>query len=133
LPGPPLSLIGERYGQALALDHLGQIAWALADYEQSKRYFLAALKTSLDIKTKPQSLSALLGLARHLTREDQPHQAAQLLAYVAPHPAGEYFVKNSARRLLAGMHGQDEPSTATAPNEQQIEKIVQEILYGSSP
>jgi tetratricopeptide (TPR) repeat protein len=122
--------IGERYGQALALDHLGQIAWALADYQESKRYFLTALKTSLDIKTKPQTLSALLGLARHLAHEGQPHQGAQLLAYAASHPAGEYIVKNNARRLLAEMHVQDE--TPTAPNNQQIEKIVQEILQGSS-
>jgi predicted ATPase/DNA-binding SARP family transcriptional activator len=124
--------IGERYGQVLALDHLGQIAWALADYQQSKRYFLTALKISLDIKTKPQTLSALLGLAQHLTREDQSHQAAQLLTYIAPHPAGEYIVKNNARRLLAEMHVRDEPPPATAPNEQQIEKIVQEILQDSS-
>ncbi|GIK38433.1 MAG: transcriptional activator [Chloroflexota bacterium] len=120
--------IGERYGQALALDHLGQIAWALADYQPSKRYFLAALKTSLDIKTKPQTVSALLGLARHLTREGQLHRAAQLLAYIVPHPAGEYSVKNNARRMLAEMPVQDAPSAATAPNDQQIEKIIQEIL-----
>jgi DNA-binding SARP family transcriptional activator/predicted ATPase len=120
--------IGERFGQALALDHLGQIAWALADYQQSKHYFLTALKISLNVKTKPQTLSALLGLARHLIREDQPHQAAQLLAYVVPHPAGEYIVKHNARRLLAEMYGQTEPPTMTTPNDQQIEKIMQEIL-----
>lgn len=119
--------IGERYGQALALDHLGQIGWALADFQPSKRCFLSALQTSLDIKTKRQTLSALLGLARHLTREGQAHQAAQLLAYIAPHPAAEYFVKNNARRLLAEMLIQDETVTATGLSDHPIEKIVQEI------
>lgn len=124
--------IGERCGQALALGHLGQIAWALEDYQQSKHYFLEALKTSLDIKTKPQTLYALLGLARHLARAGQSHQDAQLLAYIAHHPASEHITRERARRLLAENHGQSESQpTATAPNDQQIEKIVQEILQGS--
>ncbi len=119
--------IGERFGQALTLDHLGQITWALAEYQESKRYFLTALKISLEIKTQPQTVSALLGLARHLIREGQRHRAAPLLAYIAPHPASEYIVKNNARRLWAEMQGQDEPLTTTVPNEPQIENFVQEI------
>jgi DNA-binding SARP family transcriptional activator/predicted ATPase len=121
--------IGERYGQALALDHLGQITWALADYQQSKRYFLTTLKTSLAIKTKPQTLSALLGLAQHLSHSGQTDQATQLLAYVAHDPGGEHITRESARRLLAEIPAQGEPQpTTTTPSDQQIEKIVQKIL-----
>jgi len=122
--------IGERYGQALALDHLGQITWGLADFQQSKHYFVTALKTALGIKAKPQILSALLGLARHLAREGQPNQAAQLLTYIALHSSSEYSVKEDARRLLAEMQGHGEPSLATVPDDQQIESFVQEILQG---
>jgi tetratricopeptide (TPR) repeat protein len=120
--------IGERYGQALALDHLGQICWALADDQQSKHYFVTALKTALEIKAKPQILSALLGLARHLAQESQPDPAAQLLAYIMLHSSSEYHVKDHARRLLAEMQGQDEPSVAAAPDDRQVEKIVQEFI-----
>jgi DNA-binding SARP family transcriptional activator/predicted ATPase len=121
--------IGERYGQALALDHLGRLAWALAEYQQSKRYFLTALKISLDIKTKPQTLSTLLGLARHLVREGQAQPAAQILAYVTTHPAGEHITRESARALLSEMYVQSElQPAATTPGDQHIEKIVQEIL-----
>jgi hypothetical protein len=63
-------------------------------------------------------------------RAGQSHQAAQLLAYVASHPAGEYTVKNNARRLLAGIQDQEEPPTATTPDEQQIEKLLQ-IITGA--
>jgi tetratricopeptide (TPR) repeat protein len=121
--------IGERYGQTLALDHLGQIAWALADYQESKKRFQKALKISLEIGTKPQTLAALLGLARHLAREGQPEQATRLLAYTAHHPAGEHIVRGKARRLLAEMAGQSESQpAASAPADAQIEQIVQEIL-----
>jgi hypothetical protein len=50
------------------------------------------------------------------------------LAYIAPHPAGEYVVKDNARRLLAEMPVQAESPTTTTPNDRQIEKIMQEIL-----
>ena len=124
--------IGEPYGQALALDHLGQVTWALSDYEASKDYFLNTLKISLEIGTKPQTLSAFLGLAQHLARAGQAEMAGQLLGYVVQHPATNYHTGQSARRLLAdlGLQSELQPE-ATPPSDEQIEQVARELLPDS--
>lgn len=121
--------IGEPYGQALALDHLGQVTWLMGNYEQSKRYFLKTLQTSLEIGTMPQTLSAMVGLAQHLTRTGHSDQASQLLTYAIHHPAGGYNTGRSARRLLAEMEVQSEAeSTAVAPSDEQVEKVARALV-----
>ncbi|MCB9108295.1 MAG: tetratricopeptide repeat protein [Anaerolineales bacterium] len=121
--------IGEPYGQALALDHLGQVTWLTGDNELSKRYYLKALQTSLEIGTMPQTLSAMVGLAPHLTLTGHIEQAAQLLAYAIQHPAGGYNTGQSARRLLAemGVQSKAEPD-AVAPSDEQVEKAARGLV-----
>jgi len=121
--------IGEPYGQALALDHLGQVTWLAGDNELSKRYYLKALQTSLEIGTMPQTLSAMAGLAQHLTQTGHIEQAAQLLDYAIQHPAGGYNTGQSARRLLAemGVQSKAEPD-AVAPSDEQVEKAARGLV-----
>ncbi|MCB0168801.1 MAG: tetratricopeptide repeat protein, partial [Anaerolineae bacterium] len=121
--------IGEPYGQALALDHLGQVTWLAGNYEQSKRYFLKTLQTSLEIGTMPQTLSAMVGLAQHLTRTGHTEQAAQLLAYAIRHPAGGHNTGQSARRRLVemGFQSEAEPS-GSAPSDEQIETAARALV-----
>ena len=121
--------IGEPYGQALALDHLGQVTWMIGDYEMSKRHFLKTLQTSLEIGTMPQTLSAMLGLAQHLTRTGHIEQAAQLLTFANHHPAGGYNTGQSARRLLAKMGVQrDAEPGALTPSDEQVKQAARALV-----
>ena len=121
--------IGERYGQALALDHLGQITWAMGAYQESQNYFRQALDIGQEIKSRPQNLSAQIGLARGLLRSGQTEQAAQLLADVADDPASEYVTQENARRLLAEMQAQLEPQASRS----RFEKVAVELKRDNLP
>ncbi len=76
-----------RKAPAGALENLGRASFALGEYDDSKYYFVEALKTAREVQAAPQALLALLGLARLYSRFGHPDKAWELLTFVSQHPA----------------------------------------------
>lgn len=113
--------IDDPYGIALIWDHLGQVAWLKADYEESRISFLNALETAYPVKMQPQILSALVGLARHLIRGEKPEQAAHLLSHIIADAACAHDVRVTAQHLLT-----DLPAPSNQPPE--FEALIRVLL-----
>jgi predicted ATPase/DNA-binding CsgD family transcriptional regulator len=92
--------IGDRGGLATALDGLGRAACAQGDYWEAGRQIHEALHIADDIQFLPLTLSVLASAGELFLHTGRPEPAAELLALVAHHPAGEREALERARRLL---------------------------------
>jgi predicted ATPase/DNA-binding CsgD family transcriptional regulator len=92
--------IGDRGGLATALDGLGRAARAQEDYRAASRHLQDALHIADEIQFLPLTLSVLTSAGELLLDTGRPEPAAELLALVASHPAGEREELERARRLL---------------------------------
>jgi tetratricopeptide (TPR) repeat protein len=79
--------MGNRWDIARTLNHLGEVAWELKDWEDARRSYLAALRTAFEAKATPSVLTALFGLAMVLKREGNQEQALELCYHIMQHPA----------------------------------------------
>ncbi len=92
--------IGDRGGLATALDGLGRAACVQGDYHQAGRQIREALHIADQIQFLPLTLSVLASAGELFLHTGRPEIAAELLALVAHHPAGEPEALERARRLL---------------------------------
>ncbi len=77
---------GVRLAPVFALENLGRATFSLGEFEESRRYFTEALQSALAIDAVPQSLLALLGLARLQLQDRQYVTAFELLTFIVHHP-----------------------------------------------
>jgi predicted ATPase/DNA-binding CsgD family transcriptional regulator/Flp pilus assembly protein TadD len=92
--------IGDRGGLATALDGLGRAARAQGDYQEAGQHIHDALHIADEIRFLPLTLSVLTSAGELLLDTGRAEPAAELLALVARHPAGEREALERARRLL---------------------------------
>jgi predicted ATPase/DNA-binding CsgD family transcriptional regulator len=92
--------IGDRGGLATALDGLRRAARAQGDYQAAGRHIQDALHIADEIRFLPLTLSVLTSAGELLLDTGRPEPAAELLALVTGHPAGEREALERARLLL---------------------------------
>jgi len=72
--------LGDRLGQAEALNRLGELAARTADSAQAREHHTQALATARDLGAAPEQARALEGLGQAHLQDGNPGQAASHLA-----------------------------------------------------
>lgn len=98
-----------RRGPAGALENLGRATFGLKQYEESKQYFVAALRTAMEIKATPQMLLCLVGLSRLFAHWGDHAKAWELICFAANHPSAGNEVRQLTRNVRAEIKPQMTP------------------------
>ncbi|MGB2886011.1 MAG: tetratricopeptide repeat protein, partial [Dehalococcoidia bacterium] len=91
--------IGDAGSLARVLISWGDFRRAQGELPEAAELFRQAVKLSLDTRTSPITLSALIGLARVYTQEDKPESALEIAIFVMNHPASSQDTRASAHQI----------------------------------
>lgn len=118
--------IGQANGMIVALQYLGETAYALDNHDQAKTYFLEALSVGMDRQSERHQLDALFGLASLRAEGGDIATALQWLTLIVDHSATEYETRERAKRTLGAIRdGADTETVSSTPN---LAEVVQQIL-----
>jgi len=120
--------IGYREGSVFCLAHLGNIAAARGDGEEARKYFRGGLRLAAELGTVPWALEILTGVAALLAQEGKDERAAELVAFVACHPASEDVNKAHAKRLSNEVAGRLGDRLFTAAQKKGKAKDLKEVM-----
>lgn len=95
----------DRQGVSSCLINLGDVALAMNDAPSAQQRYLEGLRMAMEIHNDSLVVTALLGIARVLSRPDHDRaaQALELARLVATHPATTDKAREDAHNLVAGL------------------------------
>ncbi len=93
--------IDYQWGIAAALSDLGNVAYMLEEYVESRSYFQQALKTAMGTRAIPIALASITGIATLLARDGQPERALELASFVLNQSVTDRQTAYRAERLLS--------------------------------
>jgi tetratricopeptide (TPR) repeat protein len=94
--------IGNPWGQATALQQLGEVCSALGEFSEAQQHTYEALQVAAGNGIAPLALSVLVSLAElWLTTGSDQALPVEWLAVALNHPASDQATKDRATRLLA--------------------------------
>jgi len=122
--------IGQVSGMTVALQYLGETAYALDNHAAAEAYFTEALRLGAERQSERQQLDALLGLASLEGEKGATEVAVRWLALIKQHPATEYETRQRAERTLDALAERisAEALAAAQADLPALEEVVKEFL-----
>jgi serine/threonine protein kinase/tetratricopeptide (TPR) repeat protein len=117
--------INLQWGIAFSLYHLGRAEYELHEYHAAGQHFHEAFEVAVAIEIAPLVVYVAVGSAMALVQANEHQRAAELLALILQHPAGNRETKDEALHLLAAL-GED-PEILTPSHT--FDEVVAQLLY----
>ena len=116
--------------KAMGRRHVDKVIDAIesGDMEQAKEHLYTALKAATQAAHVSTILDVLASIAQLAARMGHQKRAAELLAYVAQHPASSFQTHNNGERLLAELRSQLPPEAIAAANERNQDKTLEDVV-----
>lgn len=89
------------WGEAYALDGLGQAALGLGNWPEAEAHFRAAIRLAMDLGNRDLAMCSLVGLARLALARGEAAEAVYLAAFAAGHYLTWRDIKAQAAAVLA--------------------------------
>jgi serine/threonine protein kinase/tetratricopeptide (TPR) repeat protein len=93
--------IDYQWGIAAALSDLGNVAFMLEEFAESRKYFQQALKTAMGTRAIPIALASIAGIANLLANDGQPEHALELASFVLNQSVTDRQTAYRAGKLLS--------------------------------
>ncbi|MEA3438824.1 MAG: LuxR C-terminal-related transcriptional regulator [Chloroflexota bacterium] len=125
---------GFHYAIQTSSKYLGKVALAMGKVTDAENYLLQSLRITKEIGFMRDIINLFYEYARLRVAQDEPEQAAELLALVLQHPASrttrmlEGSIRDSARDLLAELEDELPPATYTAALERGRDLELDEVI-----
>jgi tetratricopeptide (TPR) repeat protein len=126
--------VGDLVGVAKSCNGLGFTHCALEEYQEAKKCFSTGLEIAIDVQTEPDILTALVGRAILIVKEDESEFAAEIIVHILHHPSVDAFTRCRAESVLFELESQLSPQAFAAAQKKgkarDLEYYVQ--LYSSA-
>jgi len=105
----------EGWDIALSLAYLGEAIRMAGDSQTARKFYLKALRISIDANAIPIAIDSLFGLAKLYAQTDKPERVLELSYYILDHQSSTQETKDRANEMIL-----DAEKKLTAPQVQAI-------------